>query len=61
MTKRKGDKLYVNGKISLKKDVYNAKIKNIEDNIYWGIFQNYLESIPAKKYIKNFSSTTSIE
>ena len=34
MTKRKGDKLYVNGKVSLKKDVYNAKIKNIEDNIY---------------------------
>ena len=33
----------------------------MDQNIFLGIFQNYLIFIPAKKYIKCFSVTTRIE
>ena len=33
----------------------------MEQNIFLGIFQNYLIFIPAKKYIKYFSVTTRIK
>ena len=45
----------------LTKDLINRyKILNDAKYFYSGIFQNYLLFVPAKKYIKYFSSTTRI-
>ena len=45
----------------LTKDLINKRgILNRIKYFYSGIFQNYLVSIPAKKYIKYFNGTTQI-